>query len=56
MVRYRPVDVGVGLDVIAYTRKELAALEEGNSFVQQALREGMVLVGSLAGTPTPQPD
>ena len=44
-VRYRPADVGVGVDVVAYTREELAALlEEGNAFVRQALRDGMVLV------------
>ena len=43
-VRYRPVDVGVGVDVVAYTHEELAALlEAGNAFVRQALREGMVL-------------
>lgn len=44
-VRYRPADVGVGVDVIAYTREELAALlEAGNAFVRQALCDGMVLV------------
>ena len=46
-VRYRPAGVGVGVDVVAYTREELAALlEAGNAFVRQALREGMVLVES----------
>lgn len=46
-VRYRPDDVGVGVDVVAYTREELAALlEAGNAFVRQALREGIVLVGT----------
>ncbi len=45
-VRYRPADVGVGVDVVAYTHEELTALlEAGNAFVRQALREGMVLVG-----------
>ena len=52
-VRYRPADV----DVVAYTREELAALlESGNSFVRQALREGVVLVGDPAGEPTPKPE
>lgn len=45
-VRYRPADVGVSVDVVAYTREELAALlKAGNAFVRQALREGMVLTG-----------
>ena len=45
-VGYRPADVGVSVDVVAYTREELAALlKTGNAFVRQALREGMVLVG-----------
>ena len=45
-VRYRPADVGVGVDVVAYTHEELAALlEADNAFVRQALREGVVLVG-----------
>ena len=43
-VRYRPAGVGVGVDVVAYTREELAALlAAGNAFVRQALRDGMVL-------------
>lgn len=46
-VRYRPEGVGIGVDVVAYTREELAALlEAGNAFVRQALREGMVLFDS----------
>lgn len=45
-VRYRPAGVGIGVDVFAYTREELdAMLEAGNSFVAQALREGVVLFG-----------
>ena len=53
-VRYRPAGVGVGVDVVAYTREELAVLlEAGNAFVRQALGEGIALVGDLAGTPTP---
>ena len=56
-VRYRPEGVDVGVDVVAYTREELAALlRAGNSFVRQALQEGVVLVGDPAGTPTLQPD
>ena len=52
-VRYRPADV----DVVAYTREELAALlKAGNSFVRQALREGVVLVGDPAGEPTLKPE
>ena len=51
-VRYRPAGVGVGVDVVAYTREELAGLlEAGNAFVQQALREGVVLVGDPAQAP-----
>ena len=56
-VRYRPADVDVGVDVVAYTREELAALlKAGNSFVRQALREGVVLVGDPAGEPTLKPE
>ena len=56
-VRYRPADVDVGVDVGAYTREELAALlKAGNSFVRQALREGVVLVGDPAGEPTLKPE
>lgn len=41
---YRPVDVGIGVDVFAYTRAELEGmLEAGNSFVVRALREGIIL-------------
>ena len=43
-VRYRPEGVGIGVDVFAYTRSELdAMLSSGNTFVAQALREGIVL-------------
>jgi len=46
-IRYWPAGAGVGVDVFAYTRKELAALlEADNSFVAQALREGITLVTS----------
>lgn len=49
-VRYRPADVGVGVDVVAYTREELTALlEAGNAFVRQALCDGMVLVSAHLG-------
>ncbi len=48
-MRYRPAGVGVGVDVVAYTREELAVLlEADNAFVRQALREGIALVGDLA--------
>ena len=48
-MRYRPAGVGVGVDVVAYTREELAMLlEADNAFVRQALREGIALVGDLA--------
>jgi predicted nucleotidyltransferase len=41
---YQVGDVGVGVEVVAYTRAELAAMRaRGNSFVAQALREGVVL-------------
>ena len=56
-MRYRPTGVDVGVDVVAYTREELAALlKGGNSFVKQALQEGVVLVGDPAGVPTLHPD
>lgn len=46
-IRYWPADVGVGVDVFAYTREELEALlEADNSFVAQALREGITFVTS----------
>ena len=49
-VRYRPAGVGVGVDVVAYTREELTALlEAGNAFVRQALCDGMVLVSAHLG-------
>lgn len=45
-VRYRPAGMGIGVDVFAYTREELdAMLEAGNSFLAQALREGISLFG-----------
>ena len=51
-VRYRPAGIGVGIDVVAYTREELAELlAAGNAFVQQALREGVVLFGDPAEAP-----
>ncbi|MFH1603097.1 MAG: nucleotidyltransferase domain-containing protein [Pseudomonadota bacterium] len=41
---YRVADIGVGVDVFAYTCQELAEmLGSGNAFVAQALREGVVL-------------
>ncbi|OGO40459.1 MAG: hypothetical protein A2Z04_06095 [Chloroflexi bacterium RBG_16_57_9] len=45
-VLYQPEYVGLGVDVFAYTRAELdAMLAGGNTFVAQALREGIVLIG-----------
>ncbi|MBI4505626.1 MAG: nucleotidyltransferase domain-containing protein [Chloroflexi bacterium] len=43
-VRYRPEGVGLGVDVLAYTRAEMERmLAEGNRFVADVLREGIVL-------------
>lgn len=42
--RYRPAGSGIGVDVFAYTRKELDAMKAtGNPFIAQALREGIEL-------------
>ncbi len=42
--RYHTTGVGVGVDVVVYTREELdALLEAGNEFVRRALREGVRL-------------
>ena len=41
---YRISDMGIGVDVVAYTRTELKEMcAAGNLFVAQALREGVVL-------------
>ena len=41
---YRIENIGVGVDVFAYTRRELEEmLGSGNAFVAQVLREGVVL-------------
>lgn len=43
-VRYHTTGVGVGVDVVVYTREELdALLETGNEFARRALREGVRL-------------
>lgn len=43
-VRYNTAGVGVGVDVLVYTREELdTLLEMGNEFTRQALREGVQL-------------
>lgn len=43
-VRYDTTGVGVGVDVVVYTREELdALLEAGNEFARRALREGVRL-------------
>ena len=42
---YVPKDVGIGVDIFAYTRSELEAMYiSKNAFVLQALKEGMDLV------------
>ena len=44
--RYFLTEAGIGVDIFAYTRSELdAMLAGGNTFVAQALREGIVLEG-----------
>lgn len=48
-VRYRPVGVGLGVDVFAYTRAELEAmLSNGNTFVARALQESISLFERLS--------
>ncbi len=43
-VYYRPARVGIGVDIFAYTRRELQAmLEANNTFVARALHEGITL-------------
>ena len=45
-LHYHPGDVGIGVDVFAYTRSEVDVMQAaGNEFFRQALREGMTLVG-----------
>lgn len=42
--RYQTTGVGVGVDVVVYTREELdALLEAGNEFARRALCEGVLL-------------
>ncbi len=42
---YVPKDIGIGVDIFAYTRTELEAMQiSKNSFVLQALKEGMDLI------------
>ncbi len=43
-VRYHPDGCGVGVDVFAYTRAEVAQMQtEGHAFLQRALAEGVCL-------------
>ena len=43
---YHPGDVGIGVDVFAYTCSEVDAMQAtSNTLLRQALREGMTLVG-----------
>ncbi len=43
-VRYWPSGISVGVDVFAYTEKELASMvQEGNWFAKRALAEGVVI-------------
>ena len=51
---YHPGDIGIGVDVFAYTCSEVDAMQApGNALLRQALREGMTLVG---GEKTQTPD
>lgn len=44
-VYYAPKNVGIGMDIFAYTRTELDAMYASkNAFVRRALEEGMDLV------------
>lgn len=44
-VYYVPKDVGIGVDIFAYTRSELDAMYRSeNAFVFQALEEGIDLI------------
>ena len=44
-VYYAPPNVGIGIDIFAYTRSELDAMYASkNAFVRRALAEGMDLV------------
>ncbi|MCY3712832.1 MAG: nucleotidyltransferase domain-containing protein [Gemmatimonadetes bacterium] len=43
--RFQTTGVGVGVDVVVYTREELdSMLETGNEFVRRALREAILLI------------
>lgn len=54
-IRYRPAEVGVAIDLVVYTRQELdQLLADGNAFVAQALKEGLVLFkNKLDAVPPP---
>ena len=42
---YIPKNIGIGVDIFAYTRSELEAMQiSKNAFVLQALKEGMDLI------------
>ena len=42
--RYETTGIGVGVDVVVYTREELdAMLEAGNEYARRALREGVLM-------------
>lgn len=44
-VYFTPQNIGIGIDIFAYTRSELDAMYTAkNTFVRRALREGMDLV------------
>jgi len=54
-VHYQPDFCGVGVDVLAYTRAELAQMQsEGNSFIQCAQAEGLCLF-QRPGSPGKEP-
>ena len=55
-VHYQPDFCGVGVDVLAYTREELARMEaDGSAFLSQAQREGICLFCRSGSSAEPCP-
>lgn len=55
-VHYQPDFCGVGVDVLAYTREELARMEaDGNAFLSQARAEGIRLFCRSGSSTEPCP-